>query len=174
MFNRSRSLYLGLLEVIWAIAGGIGPVVGGALTENFSWRWSFWINLPISGLTFLLLLIFLDLHNPRTLMADGFKAIDWFGSLSILALALMLLLGLEFGGATFPWNSPQVLCLIIFGSLMSIFFLFSEKRLARYPLMPLNLFRKRSNVACLLVGFFQGMVCNNSYSGLGSFAVCSS
>jgi MFS family permease len=89
---------------------------------------------------------------------DGFKAIDWFGSLSILALTLMLLLGLEFGGATFPWNSPQVICLIVFGSLMSLFFVFSEKRLARYPLMPLELFKHRSNVACLLVCFCHGMV----------------
>jgi len=158
MLTRSRSLYLGLLEVMWAIAGGIGPVLGGAFTQKASWRWNFWINLPISGSTFIMLLIFLDVHNPRTSMKDGFKAIDWFGSLSILALTLMLLLGLEFGGATFPWKSPQVICLIIFGSLMSIFFLFSEKRLARYPLMPLDLFRKKSNVACLMVGFFQGMV----------------
>jgi MFS family permease len=154
------------LEVIWAIAGGVGPVLGGALTENASWRWNFYINLPISGFTFFLLLIFLDVHNPRTSMVDGFKAIDWFGSLSILALTLMLLLGLEFGGATFPWKSPQVICLIIFGSLMSIFFFFSEKRLARYPLMPLDLFGKRSNIACLLVGFFQGMVSINIFNSM--------
>jgi len=143
---------------MWAIAGGIGPVLGGAFTEKASWRWNFWINLPISGSTFILLLIFLDVHNPRTSMKDGLNAIDWCGSLSILALTLMLLLGLEFGGATFPWKSPQVICLIVFGSLMSIFFLFSEKRLARYPLMPLKLFHKRSNIACLMVGFLQGMV----------------
>lgn len=157
ILSRSRSLYLGLLEVMWAIAGGVGPVLGGAFTQMASWRWNFWINLPISGSTFILLLIFLDVHNPRTSMKDGFKAIDWCGSLSILSLTLMLLLGLEFG-TTFSWKSPRAICLIIFGSLMSIFFLFSEKRLARYPLMPLKLFRNRSNVACLMVGFFQGMV----------------
>lgn len=143
---------------MWAIAGSIGPILGGALTEKASWNWIFWLNTPISGLTFIMLLIFLDVHNPRTSVKDGLKSVDWFGSLSILAFTLMLLLGLEFGGATFPWKSPQVICLIIFGSLMSIFFLFSEKRLAKYPLMPLDLFRNKSNVACLMVGFFQGMV----------------
>jgi hypothetical protein len=60
------------------------------------------VNLPISGTTFLLLLIFLDVHNPKTAVLKGLKAVDWFGSLSILGMTLMLLLGLEFGGATFP------------------------------------------------------------------------
>ena len=70
----------------------------------------------------------------------------------------MILLGLQFGGATFPWRSPQVLCLVIFGSLFSIFFIFSEKRLARYPIMPLELFKKKTNVAALLLAFTNGMV----------------
>lgn len=125
---------------------------------------NFWINLPVSGATFILLVIFLDVHNPQTKLREGFKAIDWFGSVSILGLVLMLLLGLDFGGKTFPWDSPQVICLIVFGSLMSIFFIYSEKRLAQYPLMPLGLFMNRSNAACLLLALWHGMVisrCSN-------------
>ncbi|EON61438.1 hypothetical protein W97_00653 [Coniosporium apollinis CBS 100218] len=155
---RSRSLYLGLVEFVWAVAGGGGPVVGGAFTELVSWRWNFWINLPICGTTFLLLLIFLDVHNPRTGAIEGLKAIDWFGILCVLSFVLMLLLGLNFGGAIFPWNSPTVICLIVFGCFMSVLFIFSEKKLARYPLMPLALFRERSNVGSLIVAFCQGMV----------------
>lgn len=156
--NRKRPLYFGLFEVAWAVAGGVGPVLGGILTQKLSWRWAFWINLPISGTTFLLLLLFMDVHNPKTAVVEGFKAIDWAGSLSILAMTLMVLLGLEFGGATFPWKSPQVLCLIIIGGLISGLFIFSEKRLARYPLMPLDLFKNKSNVACLVLCFMHGIV----------------
>ena len=72
---RNRSLYLGLLEFVWALAGGIGPILGGAFTEYLSWRWNWWINLPIQGIAFLLLLLFLDVHNPRTSMMDGLGAI---------------------------------------------------------------------------------------------------
>ena len=143
---------------MWALAGGVGPILGGVLSELVSWRWIFWINLPISGTAFVLLLVFLDVHNPRTQVIEGIKAIDWFGSLSILGFTLMLLLGLDFGGATFPWSSPTVICLIVFGFVMSIFFVYSEKRLASYPLMPLALFRKRSNIAALLVTFLHGFV----------------
>ncbi|KAH8660890.1 putative MFS transporter [Tricladium varicosporioides] len=155
---RLRSLFVGVMEVVWIVAGGAGPVLGGYFTEKLSWRWNFWVNLPISGVTFIVLFAFLDVHNPRTPLLEGFKAIDWFGSLSIIGLVLMLLLGLQFGGVTFPWNSPEVICLIIFGSLMSFFFIYSEKRLAKYPLMPLKLFTNRSNAACLLLTLWHGMV----------------
>lgn len=155
---RSRSLYLGLLELMWALAGGIGPILGGAFTQFVSWRWAFWINLPVSGFTFVLLLLFLDVHNPKTKVSEGIKAIDWCGSLSILGFTLMLLLGLDFGGTAFAWNSPKVVCLVVVGSLMSVLFVYSEKRLARYPLMPLGLFRHKSNIASLVLCFVHGFV----------------
>lgn len=153
-----RTFVYGILEVVWVIAGGIGPVLGGILTERLSWRWAFWINMPICTSTILLLFFFLDVHNPRTPVLKGLKAIDWFGSISILAMTLMVLLGLEFGGASFPWNSPRVISLLVVGSLLSLVFIYSERRLAKYPLMPMELFKNRSNVGNLLVTFFHGMV----------------
>ncbi|KAL6239341.1 hypothetical protein BDW75DRAFT_198752 [Aspergillus navahoensis] len=153
---RLRSLFMGLMECTWTVAGALGPVLGGVFTESVSWRWIFWINLPVCGTAFVLLILFLDVHNPRTSMLDGIKAVDWFGSLSILAISVMVLLGLDFGGDTFPWDSPKVICLIVFGSLMSIAFIYSEKCLAKYPLMPLHIFKSRSNIACFLVDFTHG------------------
>ena len=155
---RSRALYLGLLGVAWALAGSAGPLIGGALTQLVSWRWCFWINLPVCGVTFVVLLLFLDVHNPRTKLGEGVKALDWFGTFSILAVTVLLLLGLDFGGAIFPWGSPKVVCLIVFGTLMIGFFLFSEKRLAKYPLMPLSVFKDWSNNATFLLAFAHSMV----------------
>jgi hypothetical protein len=97
-------------------------------------------------------------HNPRTKLGEGVRAVDWFGTLSILTVILLLLLGLDFGGAIFPWNSPKVICLIVFGTLMIGFFIFSEKRLAKYPLMPLSVFKNRSNNAVFLIAFTHSMV----------------
>jgi hypothetical protein len=104
------------------------------------------------------LLIFLDVHNPKTPVIKGLKAVDWFGSISILTAILMIFLGLEFEGVTFPWKSLQVLCLVIIGALTSGIFIFSEKRLARYLLMPLDLFKNPSNIASLLIYFLHSMV----------------
>lgn len=156
--RRTRPLFLGLLQVTWAVAGGLGPVLGGVFTQLLSWRWIFWINLPISGAAFCLLLSFLDVHNPKTKFAEGVKAIDWGGSISIVGVMVMVLLGLNFGGTLYPWDSPKVICLVVVGAFMTVLFLFNESRLARYPIMPLGLFRNRSNAACLVIGFTQAFV----------------
>lgn len=85
-------------------------------------------------------------------------AIDFLGSLCVLGLTLMLLLGLDFGGVIFPWSSPKVICLIVFGVVMGGLFILSEKKYARYPLMPLGIFSHSSNVACFVVTFCHGFV----------------
>ncbi|RYP87629.1 hypothetical protein DL769_000488 [Monosporascus sp. CRB-8-3] len=155
---RLRALYLSSMGLVWVLAATTGPIIGGALAERASWRWCFWINLPVCGLSLIILLLFLDVHNPRTKLADGLKAVDWFGTVSILAVTLLLLLGLDFGGVTFPWNSATVICMIVFGALLIGVFLFCEKRLARYPLIQLGMFGDWSNVAVVLVAFIHGMV----------------
>jgi hypothetical protein len=149
---------LGFVGFVWALAGSAGPLIGGTFIQYKTWRWCFWINLPISGLTFILLVLYLDVHNPRTKLAEGIRAVDWFGIFSIVAVTLLILVGLDFGGAIFPWSSPKVICLIVIGTLMIGFFLFSEKRLAKYPLMPLGVFRNSSNNATFIVVFTHGMV----------------
>lgn len=154
---RDRSLYLGLCEGIWALAGAVGPLLGGAFAQKASWRWCFYINLPMAGTAFVLLVPFLNVHNPRTAVIDGIKAIDWFGCISILGVTVMLLLGLDLGGAVYPWGSAKVICLIVFGALMILVFIYSEKKLAKYPVIPLSLFGGR-NSATLVVSFCHGMV----------------
>ncbi|PWY89946.1 MFS general substrate transporter [Aspergillus heteromorphus CBS 117.55] len=159
---RHRALYISATALVWVLAGTTGPVIGGALSEYATWRWCFWINLPICGLSFFILLFFLDLHNPRTKLGDGLKAIDWLGTVSILTIILLLLLGLDFGGVTFVWNSPTVICMIVFGSVLIGFFLFAEKRLARYPLMDLGVFKGWSNNAVILIAAAHSMATRGS------------
>ncbi|KAL3487493.1 major facilitator superfamily domain-containing protein [Aspergillus germanicus] len=155
---RRRALWFGLLGLMWAVAGSTGPLVGGALTEGVSWRWCFWINLPVCGVTSVLLLTCLDVHNPRTKLRDGVVAIDWLGTLAIVGLTLLLLLGMEFGGTVLPWSSPKVICLIVFGAVMIGVFIFTEKKVARYPLIPMSLFKNGPTNAAFVLAFAHGMV----------------
>ncbi|CEL04001.1 hypothetical protein ASPCAL05135 [Aspergillus calidoustus] len=155
---RRRALWFGLLGLMWAVAGSTGPLVGGGLTERVSWRWCFWINLPVCGVALLLLLTCLDVHNPRTKLKDGVVAIDWLGTLAIVGLTLLLLLGMEFGGTVFPWSSPKVVCLIVFGVVMIGVFIVTEKNLARYPLIPMSLFQSGPTNAAFILAFAHGMV----------------
>ncbi|KAI9835482.1 MAG: hypothetical protein M1837_003783 [Sclerophora amabilis] len=88
----------------------------------------------------------------------GLKAIDWLGSLTVVSGTVMFLLGLEFGGVTFPWSSPKVICLIVFGLVIGGLFILIEWKVAKYPVMPLRLFKKISNVAALAVALSHGFV----------------
>ncbi|KAE9369002.1 MFS general substrate transporter [Stipitochalara longipes BDJ] len=155
---RNRGTYFGVIGGVWAISSAIGPVLGGVFTEKVSWRWCFYINLPITGTVFILLCFFLHLHNPKTPVWEGLKAVDWAGSLTIVGGTLMLLLGLEFGGVTYPWKSAKVICLIVFGILVATSFILNEWKFARYPVMPLRLFKTPSNIASLGVCFCHGYV----------------
>lgn len=161
-----------MVGMTWAVAAALGPVLGGGksltqmlpypltrslvFTEDVTWRWCFYINLPCDGLAFVILLLFLDIETPKTPVIAGLKAIDWTGSLTIAGGTVMLLLGLAFGGVSHPWNSVTVICLIVFGIVVIIVFFFNEAKFPAYPVMPLRLFKRRSNVACLAVCFCHG------------------
>ncbi|EXJ87054.1 hypothetical protein A1O3_04011 [Capronia epimyces CBS 606.96] len=155
---RDRPKYYGFMGMVWAVASGVGPVIGGAFTQGVSWRWCFYINLPLDGLSLILLTFFLKLETPKTPFWAGIKAIDWVGVITIVGGVVMFLMGMESGGATHPWDSAYTLCLIIFGIVTIVVFFLNEWKLAKYPIIPLRLFRDSSNLASLGVCFIHGFV----------------
>ncbi|KAL4804663.1 major facilitator superfamily domain-containing protein [Aspergillus unguis] len=155
---RERALWYGLLGGVWAVAGSAGPVVGGALTEGVGWRWCFWINVPVCGLALVLLVVCLDVYNPRTGVRDGLLAVDWAGTVLVVGVTLLLLLGMEFGVLVPGWDSPTVVCMLVFGVVCVGVFVLVEGRVARYPLVPLRLFKEGSVNAVFVLAFAHGMV----------------
>ncbi|EAQ93076.1 hypothetical protein CHGG_01311 [Chaetomium globosum CBS 148.51] len=155
---RKRGVYFGAMGMVWAVASAVGPVLGGVFTSEVTWRWCFYINLPISGVGMAVLAFVLKLHNPRTPMRQGLAAVDWLGSVTVVGATLMVMLGLELGGVTFPWSSPTVVCLLVFGFVTAGLFILIEWKFAEYPLVPMYLFSNLSSGASLLTGALQGFV----------------
>ncbi|KAH7198472.1 major facilitator superfamily domain-containing protein [Fusarium flagelliforme] len=159
MFSqRDRGLYYGLTSIVWAVASGVGPILGGAFTDQLSWRWCFWINLPITAAVFVLLFLILKLPSPNTPVWAGLKAVDWPGSFLIVGGTLMLLLGLYLGGVYEPWDSAKVVCLIVFGIITALLFVWNEWKLAEYPVIPVHIFKSWPSSAAYAVTFFHAFV----------------
>jgi EmrB/QacA subfamily drug resistance transporter len=154
---RKRGMYFGILGIVWAVASALGPVLGGVFTSKVSWRWAFYINLPVGGVALVVLVLFLKLHNPRTPMRQGLSAIDWTGNGLVIGATLMLLLGLEFGGIELPWRSATIICLLVFSAVTLGIFIAYEACLARYPVIPLRIFRGATNTASLSLPFLHAI-----------------
>lgn len=155
---RDRPMYYGLFGATWAIAGALGPIIGGAFTTDVTWRWCFYLNLPVGGVSLVILFFFLHIESPKTPFWAGLRNIDWTGTFLIIGGTLMFLFGLEFGGVNYPWASATVICLIVFGVITWTLAGFCEWKFAKYPIIPLRLFNEWYNILILLVCFCHGFV----------------
>jgi hypothetical protein len=103
-------------------------------------------------------LFVLNLHNPRTPVREGLAAIDWLGSALIIGGTLQLLFGLELGGVSYPWKSVTVIALLIFSIVTFGAAVVVERYVAKYPVIPLRLFKSRRNVVAFGLCFVHGAV----------------
>ena len=147
---RDRGRWQGLIGAVFAAASIIGPAVGGFIVDNASWRWIFYVNLPIGGLA--LVAIWLTMPK-RTVRAE--HSIDWLGAGLLAGGTASLLLGLVWGGRVFPWGSGHVLGALAAAVVLLAIFALVERR-SPEPILPFEILRNpivAASVACMaLVG----------------------
>jgi EmrB/QacA subfamily drug resistance transporter len=147
---RERGRYMGLFGAMFAVATVIGPLIGGLCVTYLTWRWVFYINLPLG----ILALFVTGAVLPGTLRRVH-HSIDYMGTLALSASATLLILFASLGGISWAWGSIQSIALAVGGVAMGMFFLLAEHR-AKEPVIPLKLFRVRVFSAASAIGFVMG------------------
>ncbi|RLV08540.1 EmrB/QacA family drug resistance transporter [Streptomyces griseocarneus] len=160
---RDRGRYQGFFGAVFGGASVLGPLLGGLFVDNLSWRWVFYINLPIGVVALGVIAAVLHIPARRTP-----HRIDYLGTFLIAAVATCLVLMTSLGGVTYPWSSAQIVLLGVVGVALLVPFVLVERRAAE-PVLPLKLFRVHTFSLCSVIGFVIGFAMFGSMTYLPTF-----
>ncbi|KAL2879808.1 hypothetical protein SGCOL_004852 [Colletotrichum sp. CLE4] len=139
--NLRLILMPGVLGAVLALANGVGPFVGGAVVQESTWRWVFWMVPIISAPAAVTILFCLPLKHRPGNYEEKVKKIDYGGIALNMASTLLLLVPLSGGGVSYPWSSPFVIAGVVVGAVLAVLFVLYEWKLAKLPIMPLRLYQ---------------------------------
>ncbi|MEU2714853.1 MDR family MFS transporter [Streptomyces sp. NPDC007205] len=160
---RERGRYQGLFGAVFGATSVLGPLLGGLFTEHLSWRWVFYVNLPVGVVA--LAVIATALQIPRR---TAHHVIDYPGTVLIASVATCLVLVASLGGTTWAWGSAQIIGLAVLGVLLAVAFVAVERRAAE-PVLPLKLFGIRTFTLAAVISFIVGFAMFGAMTYLPTF-----
>ncbi len=147
-----RGKWQGIMGAVFGLSSVVGPAIGGWIVDHSSWRWVFYINLPVGLLS--AAAIFLGLGDEQRLREKA--VIDYRGALTLVIGVVCLLLGLNLGGKEYPWSSWRIIGLFAMAAVFLAGFILVESKAAE-PILSLDLFKNNTFTVANLIGFLMGM-----------------
>ncbi|KAK2773985.1 MFS multidrug transporter [Colletotrichum kahawae] len=153
---RLRFKFYGIIQGAWAIGSISGPIIAGAVAEHTTWRWVFYLNLPICAYCLAFFSLFCQLKKPVDTVA--ITHIDWLGGFLFTASWVSLLVGISWGGVQFAWGSAQTVAPITLGVVGLAATVIYEARYAPHPFLKKTIFTSVNSVLVYILGFLQGLI----------------
>lgn len=158
---RQRPIWQGNFGAIFAIASVIGPLIGGAFTDSLTWRWCFYINLPVGAVSIIVTAFILRLSNQKlSTPAPGFigklKQLDPIGTLVFLPGIICLVLALQWGGSQYSWKNARIIVLLVLCAILCLAFIGVQIWKQEDATVPPRIMMQRSIAATVWFSFFSG------------------
>ncbi|KAI1356665.1 putative multidrug resistance protein fnx1 [Xylaria sp. FL0043] len=155
---RERGKFMGFIFAIYAISTTVGPLVGGAFASYATWRWIFYLNLPLAGITLGMVVVSLGaLPKGSTMSLSSIKRVDFAGNALLVTAITSILLALTWGGGQYPWSSWRTILPLVLGLVGLPLFLLFETRVPE-PTTPYRIFSNRTSLAGCLCAFTHNML----------------
>jgi EmrB/QacA subfamily drug resistance transporter len=161
---RDRGRYQGALGAVFGVTTVIGPLLGGFFTDHLTWRWAFWINVPVG----IVVLIVAAGAIPALVHSGRRPAIDYLGILFVGLGASGLTLATSWGGGEYAWASPTIIGLFVGSAIALALFVWAETRAAE-PILPMRLFRSPVFTVCCVLSFIVGFAMLGALTFLPTF-----
>jgi MFS family permease len=157
---RERGKYIGVIYAVFGLGTALGPPIGGVITQYSSWKWAFWINLPIGDLTLLMQFFFLQIvFVKRLTLKEKLRQIDWVGNLILVASVVSILIALSWANTRYKWSQYQILVPLVLGFVgTALFFVYESSKFCVQPTIPPRMFRNRTSALGLICTFIQSML----------------
>jgi EmrB/QacA subfamily drug resistance transporter len=163
---RERGKYMGVMMAVMPVSMIGGPLVGGYITDHVSWRWNFYVNLPLGAIA--LFVIWSTLHLTSETKRTEKVVIDWWGISVLTTWIVALVLAITWGGTEYPWGSWQVVTLFVVAAIGFVTFILIERK-AVEPVIGLHLFRSKNFVLASIMGFVAGFAMFGTITFLPQF-----